>query len=111
MSPGHACQVISRSGHRPRPIRLGVLPGWASTDALDLSHDGQTVVGRGRTSEGIDLAFIWTSTRGLQDLAIYLDGLGVDLAGWQLQSACGISGDGTAITGTGTPGCLPTVVA
>ncbi len=45
---------------------------------------------------------MWTSTLGSVDLNTYLPTLGVNLTGWNLAQAYGISYDGSAIMGYGT---------
>ena len=44
---------------------------------------------------------LWTSDLGMVDLNDYLPTLGIDLTGWTLTGARGISADGTAIIGQG----------
>ncbi len=46
-------------------------------------------------------SFVWTPAMGSQPLAAHLTGRGVNLAGWQLTDATGISADGTAMCGYG----------
>jgi len=46
-------------------------------------------------------SFVWTPAMGSQPLAAHLSGRGVNLAGWQLTDATGISADGTAMCGYG----------
>ena len=70
-------------------------PGFFSI-ALDVSEDGSVVVGE---SDG---AFIWTPTGGIQSLQVLLTNLGLDLTGWELSKATGISADGRTIAGHGT---------
>jgi uncharacterized membrane protein len=76
---------------------LGSLPGHSSSMALAVSGDGAVVVGR----SGFSLAFRWTSNEGMVDLNAYLPSLGIDLAGWELTEAVGISADGRVIVGNG----------
>ena len=47
-------------------------------------------------------AVMWTSTLGSVDLNSYLPTLGVNLTGWNLTGATGISYDGSVILGDGT---------
>jgi probable HAF family extracellular repeat protein len=81
---------------------LGQLPGGNSSHALGVSADGSVVVGYGGSGNG--QAFIWTATTGMQLLSDVLAGLGVNLSGWGLGAATGISADGTVIVGTGDYG-------
>jgi len=46
-------------------------------------------------------AFIWDPEIGMRSLGAYLESLGVDLGGWDLWSATGISADGKTIVGYG----------
>ena len=88
-------------------IGLGDLPGGPfQSQAWALSDDGQIVVGQGTTEGGIfgagqSTAFIWDAQHGIRDLKQVLTDAGLDLTGWLLTSARGISADGTVITGIG----------
>jgi probable HAF family extracellular repeat protein len=81
---------------------LGQLPGGNSSTALAVSADGSVVVGQGGGGNGE--AFIWTAATGMQTLSAVLAAAGVDLTGWGLNQATGISADGTVVVGTGTFG-------
>ena len=74
---------------------LGTL-GTMDSIGFDLTGDGSTVVG----SSG-DKAFLWTASLGMVDLNTYLPSLGLDLTGWKLEYAAGISTDGSSIVGNG----------
>ena len=73
-----------------------------TTDVSAVSGDGSTVVGS-MQDEALNPveAFVWTEGGGLQSLRVLLTVLGVDLTGWRLMRATGISYDGTTIAGTG----------
>ncbi len=83
-------------------IGLGDLEGgsyesWASA----VSADGETVVGFSESSIGRE-AFIWDDSAGIQNLKDVLEtDYGLDLSGWMLTSANGISDDGSTIVGYG----------
>ena len=80
---------------------IGDLPGGVfQSDAYAASYDGSVVVGRSFTSLGWE-AFIWTAGAGMQSLSERLTALGVDLDGWFLMDAVGVSADGSTIVGTG----------
>ncbi len=88
---------------------LGALPGApsASSDALAVNGDGSVVVGRARNAQGADRAFIWDAVNGMRDLGEVLAAdYGLDLSGWTLKSASGVSDIGLdgefAIVGEGT---------
>jgi probable HAF family extracellular repeat protein len=89
-----------------------------SSVPLGLSADGSVAVGvysadsllvtepeggiTALPADGDRLAFIWTETAGSKNLQQFLtDDLGLDLTGWTLESATGISADGSVITGYG----------
>jgi len=67
------------------------------SEAFDVSADGSVVVGESE----YDGAFIWTDPTGMLDPEDVLTALGVDLTGWSLGDAMGISDDGLTIVGTG----------
>lgn len=82
---------------------LGDLPGgsfWSA--ALGVSADGSTVVGWSIGASANREAFLWDATNGMQSLQVVLSALDVDLTGWQLKEATGISADGNTIVGYGT---------
>ena len=81
---------------------LGVLPGGARSRAQGVSDLGQVVVGRSDVG-GSNAAFIWDRVNGLrnlQDVLVTVEGL--DLTGWTLEVATGISNDATSVVGYGT---------
>ncbi len=82
-------------------IRLGALPGATTSYGNGVSGDGLTVVGACGYPSG-NRAFLWNVNRGMVDLNTYLPGLGIDLNGWDLTEARGVSADGSIIVGTGT---------
>lgn len=78
-------------------LSLGTLEG--SSEARSISADGSVVVG---LSAG--QAWIWEMNQGMRPLAEVLSELGVDLTGWTLTEASGVSADGKVIVGTGQRG-------
>jgi uncharacterized membrane protein len=89
---------------------LGDFPGGAFQSwAYATNADGSVVVGRASVAGSCGpfgcgsapRAFIWTPERGLEDLAALLVSRGVNLDGWRLDEARGISDDGSVIVGTG----------
>lgn len=98
-TPAHDAQPAS-------VIILGDLPGgFVQSEALDVSNDGNTVVGYSAVSLFIptNAAFIWNANLGmldLRELAAADDRVGA-LDGWALVQANAISTDGLAIAGTG----------
>ena len=83
-------------------VSLGVLPGGTFTSqAWGASADGSVVVGSGYSASGLE-AFVWDSTNGMRELDQVLADLGiVDLTGWTVTQAYGVSGDGLTIVGHG----------
>jgi uncharacterized membrane protein len=75
----------------------------ASSTAFAVDADGSTIVGSVVSDDLTSLiATIWTNELGNRILAQVLeDDLGLDLTGWQLGSARGISDDGLTIVGIG----------
>ena len=83
-------------------VNLGLAPGANGSNASDVSANGEIIVGTSETRQGLR-AMIWDSTRGTRDLQTVLtQELGLDLAGWQLSAATGISDDGMVIVGYGS---------
>jgi len=87
-------------GLTPNP--LGDLPGGSTTSqALDVSGNGAIVVGFATSGSGQE-AFIWDSANNMRSLKDVLEGqYGLNLAGWTLIEATGISADGLTIVGNG----------
>jgi len=84
-------------------VGLGDLPGGNfSSFANGVSGDGSVVVGRGTSASGEE-AFRWTSSGGMRNLQdVLTTDFGLNLTGWQLSEAKGISADGLTIVGYGT---------
>jgi uncharacterized membrane protein len=84
---------------------LGTLTGGSESTAHAVSADGSVVVGDNisgafpfRTTE----AFVWTGRNAMRSVrSVLVDELGLDLTGWTLASAVGISDDGLTILGNG----------
>jgi probable HAF family extracellular repeat protein len=80
-------------------VGLGDLPGGIfQSEALAVSADGSIIVGRG---DGFEEPFIWDAVNGMRSLTTVLTDLGLDLTGWDLRTATGISADGSTIVGDG----------
>ncbi|MDV3349572.1 hypothetical protein QGP82_12780 [Leptothoe sp. LEGE 181152] len=79
-------------------VSLGEWPG-----SVKVSADGAIVLGGSFTESTIDAgAFIWDAVNGMRSLqAVFTDEFGLDLTGWKLGAATGISDDGLTIVGTG----------
>lgn len=85
------------------PLPLGDLPGGGFySEAYGVSGEGGVVVGKGLTDNGFE-AFVSTYADGMRRLSTVLeDEHELDLAGWTLTEARGISDDGRVIVGNGT---------
>jgi len=80
---------------------LGDLDGGIfASAAYGVSGDGSVVVGLGTSDSGG--AVIWDSGHGMRSLqSVLTSDYGLDLTGWTLTRATGISADGTVIVGEG----------
>ena len=87
-------------------IPLGDFPGGDfESRGIDVTADGSVVVGLGEIDGGLvslAQAFIWDEKNGLRSLKDVLEqDYGLDLTGWHLGAAEGISDDGSTIVGWG----------
>ncbi len=78
---------------------LGTL-GGTSSSARAISADGRVVVGTSAVNNRV-AAFRWTAGTGIQSVQSLLAAAGVNVSGWQLQTADAVSADGTVIGGNG----------
>ena len=75
----------------------GIFESWA----WGVSADGSVVVGEGESDFG-DEAFIWDSINGMRNLKdVFVNDYALDLTGWTLLDARGISDDGLTFVGRG----------
>ena len=83
-------------------VGLGDLPsGRFESWAWDVSADGSVIVGMGRSASGLE-AFIWDAPNGMKNLKdVLVKDCGLDLTGWTLSAAYGISDYGLTIVGAG----------
>ena len=81
-------------------VSLGLLAGGDYSQGYAISANGSVIVGQAATAAG-SRAFIWTESLGMSELGSYLARQGIDLSGWTLSLASGISADGSSIAGTG----------
>ncbi|NCR92026.1 MAG: hypothetical protein GPJ14_25065 [Microcystis aeruginosa G11-01] len=76
--------------------------GSVDTYASGVSDDGSVVIGFGSSANGYE-AFRWTTSGGIRSLKdVLTTDFGLNLTGWQLSRAQGISADGLTIVGYGT---------
>jgi probable HAF family extracellular repeat protein len=84
---------------------LGTLTGRSESTAYAVSADGSVVVGH--NTSGVfpfttTEAFVWTETNAMRSVwSVLVDEFELDLTGWTLTSAVGVSDDGLAILGNG----------
>lgn len=90
------------AGAPPSFIGLGDLPGGTfDSEALAISADGLVVVGAGNSALGSE-AMIWDAANGMRSLQdVLVNDFGLNLNGWLLREATGISADGQTIVGFG----------
>lgn len=82
-------------------------PGIQSTAAL-VSGDGSVIIGQ--TLDSSDYrSFIWTPTGGARSIRSALEGAGVDLSGWSIDTPWSLSRDGKVAMGVGRCGEITTV--
>ena len=80
---------------------LGFLPCDTWTIARAVSGDGSVVVGDPQISSCV-CVFIWDAQHGIRDLLnVLTNDYGLNLAGWQLCRATGLSFDGNTVVGYG----------
>ncbi|MCK6486666.1 MAG: hypothetical protein L6R00_21360 [Phycisphaerae bacterium] len=79
----------------------GLDPNFLDSLAWATSEDGSIVVGRSALSGNFS-AFIWDGEQGMRELrSVLINDYGLNLSGWTLLEATGISANGRAITGIG----------
>jgi len=82
-------------------VSLGDLHGSDGSIATAVSADGSIIVGCGFSALSVQ-PFIWDEANGMRSLEDLLTGeYGLDLTGWSLKEATGISADGLTIVGWG----------
>ena len=82
-------------------VPLGFIPCFDWSVARAASADGSVIVGEPEMNER-DCAFIWEARQGMRNLhEVLTDDYGLNLTGWQLRSARGISADANTIVGYG----------
>jgi probable HAF family extracellular repeat protein len=84
-------------------VGLGDLDGGIfRSRANGVSADGSVVVGEAQSALGAE-SFLWDAAHGMRNLKDILeDDFGLNLTGWRLDEARGISSDGRTIIGYGT---------
>ena len=85
-------------------VGLGDLPGgsYSSWANGGVNYDGSVIVGGSQSAEYGSDAFIWDAVNGMRSLKGVLESeYGLDLTGWNLEEAIGLSDDGNTISGWG----------
>ena len=83
-------------------VSIGHLPGRRTTHPGGVSANGTIIVGASYVDRTQATAFIWDAAHGMRSLESVLETeYGLDLAGWHLQNASGITPDGSAVVGWG----------
>lgn len=81
---------------------IGLLPGGTYSQAFAVNADGSVVVGTADSPRYFaNEAFRWKASTGMQSIIGLLESSGVNVTGWLLRTATGISADGTVIVGYG----------
>jgi probable HAF family extracellular repeat protein len=75
---------------------IGFLLGAINSVATNVNSDGSVIVG-----ESGGKPFRWTASDGMKSIEDLLTAAGVSIKGWQIETARGVSADGTVISGTG----------
>lgn len=104
-SSSHA-QEIFRWTQTTGMVGLGVLPGGNISIANAVNADGSVIVGYGDDGVSFNpVALRWTPGDGMQSIRALLVSAGVDMTGWELVMATGVSANGNTIVGWGYVGC------
>lgn len=83
-------------------VALPELPGAQFSEALAINYDGSVIVGvSGSASSVGGEAAVWNKS-GVQSIKNLLIANNVNLTGWTLSEANGVSADGSIVAGTGT---------
>ncbi len=83
-------------------VNIGHLPERNTTHPGDMTPFGKIIVGGSFSGPDDGNAFIWDGIQGMRNLQTVLEKeYGLDLTGWKLQNATGITPDGNVIVGTG----------
>ena len=81
---------------------LGVPPGAIHSYANVISGNGLVVAGQANYGvQNPSRPALWSPPLGMVDLTAYLSAHGVNMTGWVLTDARGLSADGSALSGTG----------
>jgi uncharacterized membrane protein len=82
--------------------------GARNTWAMSSTPDGATIIGEVETGVFQGFACTWEEGSGIGNLNLIAASLGLDLNGWTMRRATGISADGTVIVGQATKPGMPT---
>jgi uncharacterized membrane protein len=87
-----------------RWTRSGIVEQLGTLDAGARATNANGTLVVGDSSSG---PFLWSNVLGMANLNTYLPSLGVNLTGWMLTNATGISADGSTIIGLGSHNGAP----
>jgi uncharacterized membrane protein len=80
----------------------GTLAGYGHAAALDLSADGEVIVGVNRFDWNTSTGFVWTPVAGLLDIADFLVRAGIAVPeDFDIEAVTGVSDDGRVFAGYG----------
>jgi probable HAF family extracellular repeat protein len=98
-SAAHAFRWTRETGM----VSIGGLPGMPVNHPGAATANGSIIVGGSYTDATHGTAFIWDAVHGMRSLQAMLQtDYGLNLTGWNLQSAMGVTPDGSVIVGFGT---------
>jgi probable HAF family extracellular repeat protein len=84
-------------------VSIGNLPGRQTTHPFGVSTDGRFIVGSSFSDPAHGNAFIWDAEHGIRNLQSVLQAdYNLNLTGWTLEAASGITPNGKVIVGWGT---------
>jgi outer membrane autotransporter protein len=100
----NADPAIEWVGSNATPTILGMLPGGSFSEAHAISANNRVIVGNGdeASSIGYATAIEWVDGGPVERVSDALTAKGVNVTGWDLQEATGVSANGNIVTGFGT---------
>lgn len=96
-APGYQATMWDANGVHLLHTLPGVDHSWPNA----VTADGSILVGHAVDFSAGYFAALWNAQREMLNLNTYAASIGIDLTGWDLWDATGISADGTRIVGSG----------
>lgn len=87
----------------------GMVAMGAGSRVDAISADGSTMVGHGLTALNVSEAVLWNSVGAMHSIKALLQAQGIDMTGWVLNEATGVSADGRVIVGSARKNSEPFV--